>query len=100
LNYKDENFFSDFPMIEYETLYETFQWEIFSVYVTTTDFYYLETEFPSEEDFLFFLMSITERSLFQRDGVLITTNDEVLTLSTCDYDNTDGRFVVHARKLN
>lgn len=97
LKYKDEDFFDTHPTIEYSTLYEDTQWEVFSAYVTSTDFYYIETDFPSEEDYQSFLDSIVEKSLYAPDFEVSAT-DTILTLSTCAYDFNDARFVVHARK--
>ncbi|SDZ35434.1 sortase B [Evansella caseinilytica] len=97
LHYKEEDFFDEFRTIQFHTLYEETEWEIFSVYVTDTDFYYIETDFPTTDDYLLFLDNIIGRSLYQSD-ITFSSNDQLLTLTTCDYDLEDGRFVVHAKK--
>jgi sortase B len=82
----------------YDTLFEGYDVEVFSVYTTTTDFYYIETDFGSDEDYASFLEKIKERSLYQTD-TKVTADDQILTLSTCDYalDPEAGRLVVHAK---
>ncbi|WP_084787972.1 class B sortase [Anaerobacillus alkalidiazotrophicus] len=98
INFKDEYFFNKFRVIEYHNLYEQTEWEIFSVYVTNTDFYYIETDFSTNSDYQLFLDSIVKRSLFETD-IEVMVGDQIMTLSTCDYDFEDARLVVHAKKV-
>ncbi|UNC93080.1 class B sortase [Candidatus Contubernalis alkaliaceticus] len=98
LNYSNESFLNQYGIIRFDTLYEEIEWEIFSVYVTDTDFYYIETEFASGDDYLLFLKGISERSLFKTD-IHPSVDNVILTLSTCSYDFEDARFVVHARRI-
>ncbi len=72
--------------------------KFFSVYTTTTDFYYIETDFESDAAYTAFLKQIQDKSLYKTDTKL-TANDEIITLSTCDYalDPEAGRLVVHAK---
>lgn len=98
MKYKEKDFFNKNSIIEFDTLYEKMKWEIFSVYVTATDFNYIQTYFPTRNDFGIFLNSIKERSLFKRD-IVVAVEDKILTLSTCSYEFTDARFVVHAKRI-
>jgi len=98
MNYKDETYFRENPTFEVTDQYGTHTFEIFSVYVTTIDFYFIETRFPKDEDFEGFLDSIIERRKFATD-VEVTAEDHLLTLSTCTYEYDDARFVVHARRV-
>ncbi|MBJ7983078.1 class B sortase [Bacillus cereus] len=94
----EEDFFMSHRKLYYDTLFEGYDVEVFSVYTTTTDFYYIETDFGSNEDYASFLEKIKERSLYQTD-TKVTADDQILTLSTCDYalDPEAGRLVVHAK---
>jgi len=96
--YVDKEFFDSHPIVLFDTLYDRFDAEIFSVYRTTTDFDYIKTDFESDEEFQEFLDIIQEKSLHQSD-VAVTKDDKILTLSTCDYmlDPDKGRLVVHAK---
>lgn len=98
MRYKREDFLNRHSIIEFNTLYEKMKWEIFSVYVTAADFNYIQTYFPTRNEFGIFLDSIKERSLFKRD-IVVAVEDKILTLSTCSYEFTDARFVVHAKRI-
>ncbi len=99
VNYKEEEYFRENPTFEVTDQYGTHTFEIFSVYITTIDFYFIETRFPEDEDFEGFLDSIIERRKFDTD-VEVTAEDHLLTLSTCTYEYDDARFVVHARRVD
>jgi sortase B len=98
MKYKDEDFFYDSLVFRFDTLYEDYEWEIFSAYVTDTDFYYIQTSFSDDAEWLAFLNTVHEKSMFETD-VQLTADDVVLTLSTCTYEFDDARFVIHARLL-
>ena len=94
--YADADFFEKNRMIRFDTLYKDYEWEVFSTYVTSTDFYYIDTTFKDDTEWLDFLHQIQQKSLHQTD-IELQTDDVVLTLSTCDYSFENARFVVHAR---
>ena len=71
-------------------------WQIFSVYVIKTESYYITTEFDSDEEYIDFLNTIKNRSLYDFN-VNLGKDDRILTLSTC-YSETE-RTVVHARVI-
>ncbi|MGM9929023.1 MAG: class B sortase [Bacillus sp. (in: firmicutes)] len=95
--YLDEDFYKEHPTILYDTLYESYELEVFAAYKTTTDFYYIQTDFSNDEAFLQLVEKIQERSVIPSD-IEVTATDQIVTLSTCDYglDREDGRLVVHA----
>ncbi len=82
--------------ITFNTENESSTWQIFSIYKidTTTD--YLKTTFTGNE-FKNFVHMITQRSIYNFN-VPVSTNDKILTLSTCHGDKQ--RLVVHAKKLS
>lgn len=74
-------------------------WEIFSVYETTTDEYYIQTRFSSDEDYYSFIKDLQNKSAFKTD-VLLKATDDVMTLSTCyKFNHVNGRLVVNAVKV-
>ncbi len=99
MGYKNEKYFFDHPLITFSTLYETNQWEVFSAYVTKTDFDYIQTEFPNNEGYENFLKNISCKSLYETN-VHVEADDIILTLSTCSYEFPNARFVVHAKKID
>ncbi|MGX2961148.1 class B sortase [Peribacillus sp. JNUCC 23] len=96
--YLDNEFFQKNRHFQYDTLYEGFEAEIFSVYMTTTDFDYIQTDFADQKEYASFLQMIQDKSLFPTDTV-VGADDSILTLSTCDYtlDKEEGRLVIHAK---
>lgn len=72
-------------------------WKVFSVYTIEPEVYYLRINFKTE-DFQTFLDTLIKRSLYDF-GVAMTTDDKVLTLSTCN-DAGNKRVVVHAKMIN
>ena len=82
---------------------EQLQLEVFAAYETTTDFYYIETDFTNES-FEQFIKTIKKKSVITFEEN-INGSDQIITLSTCVSDSSsDERFVVHAkvveRKVN
>ena len=74
-------------------------WEIFSVYETTTDEYYIETYFDSQDSYYNFIKDLQNKSAFQTD-VLLKATDDVMTLSTCfKFHSENGRLVVNAVRV-
>ena len=71
-------------------------WQIFSVYKIKTETYYITTNFNSDNEYMDFLDTIKNRSLYNF-GVNLSKDDKILTLSTC-YSDTE-RTVVHARLI-
>lgn len=72
-------------------------WQIFSIYLTEVESYYLRTIFASSEDHQTFIDTLTSRSIKDFNNKP-TTNDKILTLSTCD-DTGTKRFVIHAKMI-
>ena len=60
--------------------------------------YYQFTDAVSETEFEYNMMQVEDMSLYDT-GVSAEYGDELLTLSTCDYYTSDGRFVVVAKKI-
>lgn len=96
--FTEEDFFREKGAISFETLHERYTVEVFSVYRTTTDFYYIRTEFEDDEDYESFLQEIRDKSIYP-SHVPVMPDDRIITLSTCDYwlDREEGRLVVHGK---
>src|SRR5690625_2000525 len=92
-NYLDEDFFKNHKTINYDTMYGSYDAEVFAVYYTTTDFDYIQTDFASDEDYAAFLNEVEQKSEIQADFD-VNADDEIVTLSTCDYtlDPDEGRL--------
>ena len=71
-------------------------YQIFSVYKIKAEDYYITTNFNTNNEYLNFLNTIKNRSIYNFN-VTLTENDSIITLSTC-YSDTE-RTVVHAKKI-
>lgn len=94
----DEDFFEAHRTFEFDTLYDSYEAEIFAVYNTLTDFNYIQTHFDNDEEYALFLSDIQNASLYQ-SAVDVSVDDTIITLSTCDYqlDKDEGRLVLQAK---
>ena len=76
---------------------ETQVYEVFSVYQTEKEDYYIQTNFDTEKEFNTFAQTIKKRS--KKDfNVDVNKEDNILTLSTCA-NNNKYRVVLHAKKI-
>lgn len=98
--FMDKDFFESHQTFEIETLYNTYEAQIFSVYNTTTDFNYIETDFSDDNEYEQYLLNVQHESKYQTD-IEVDATDQVITLSTCDYeiDENEGRLVIQAKLI-
>ena len=92
-------FFENHQRVYLDTLYGTFRFEVFSVYIThREDPDYRSHYFGSEDAYLEYLNRIRDRGLFKDTSFEFTPYDRILTLSTCNSDEgSTKRTIVHAR---
>lgn len=101
-NYNDLEFLEENPYIYFSTEEEDMVWQIFSVFYTDLDFYYIEAN-PSDAAFGAILKEAKSKNEYIID-VPVTTKDKILTLSTCTGayvpgDRDSYRYVVMAKLL-
>lgn len=72
-------------------------WKVFSIYTIEPEVYYLKTNFKTEP-YDKFLNTIKSRSIYDF-GIDVSTDDKILTLSTCDNTGTK-RIAVHAKMIS
>lgn len=97
-SYLQQDYANAHSKIYMDTLYEGYDVEVFAAYETTIDFYYIETEFTTDDAFLKFIEEVKDRSVIQMD-VEIGAADKIITLSTCKDSvmSDDHRFVVQGK---
>lgn len=103
--YKDKSFYEKHPLISFDTIYEKGTYQIMYVFRSKV---YKETEIVfkyyqfidanGEQEFDSYMEEMAALSLYET-GVSAEYGDQLLTLSTCDYQESDGRFVVVAKKI-
>lgn len=103
--YKSESYYKEHPVILFDTIYEKGTYQImyvFNSHIYTEDEitfkYYQMIEIDSEKEFESNMKSMQEIALYNT-GVEAVYGDQLLTLSTCDYGEDDGRFVVVAKRV-
>ena len=106
LKYQNEEFAKTHPYIYYSTIEEDMVWQVFAVFYTDIKFDYIEPN-PADATFNSLLKKAQDLSFYDYD-VEVSSNDKILTLSTCTYrmaDDTklhypnDYRYVVMAKLL-
>ena len=96
--FADQQYANEHPVFMYETNDATYRFEVFAAYETTTDYYYLETQF-TDETFGQFLLDIQSRSVITMP-VDVSVEHHIVTLSTCTTSANDTeRFVIHAKVI-
>lgn len=98
--YRELDFLNQHPLIYFGTGTEDRYWKIFAAYPTDTNFYYIDTDFKDDDEFMSLVAQMKKQSLFNTN-VDVEASDKILTLSTCTYeefgDSGNGRFVIEAR---
>lgn len=104
--YSSENYYKEHARIQFDTIYEKGSYEIMYVFRSkvyseeeVTFKYYQFINAASEQEFNSYMKEMAELSLYDT-GITAAYGDKLLTLSTCDYQESDGRFVVVAKKIN
>ncbi|HDN2514134.1 TPA: class B sortase [Clostridioides difficile] len=79
---------------------ENLMYEVFAVYVTdANDTGSISTQFNTKEEFTSYIKLILSKSIYN-PNINIKDTDRILTLSTCSYEFSDARLVVHAKLIN
>jgi sortase B len=84
-NYYDKSFYDNHKFITITLDNEIRNYEIFSVYVETSDWSYMNLNFNSNTDWYNHLLKLKNNSLYDT-GIDIKEDDEVLILQTCSYN--------------
>lgn len=104
--YKTLEGYKESPIIEFNTLYDTYYFKVFSAfYINATPaddnnyfFNFMITDFSTDERFSKFTDELKKRSVIDT-GISVQPDDKLLTLVTCTYEFNDARFVVVGRMV-
>lgn len=100
--YSNKAFYDANPVIDFNTIYEDHSYQIFSVFITTANEggfdYHLFVD-GTEEEFNAFVAKCKELSLYDT-GVDVNYGDKLITLSTCEHNVSNGRYVVVAKQIS
>ncbi|MBQ9828445.1 MAG: class B sortase [Lachnospiraceae bacterium] len=108
-DYSDKSFCDEHPIINFDTLWEEGRYQVVAVIMTDAwgedgvdgkGFQYSEyPDFASEEEFNTYMQNVNRYKLYDT-GVEVVYGDRLLTLSTCQYTQEDGRCAIIAKKIN
>lgn len=106
MKYKEEKFYKEHPTIRFTTTTEDSTFEILSVFKSRVYYkneqnvfrYYYFINAETEEEYNNFVNESKKASIYDT-GKTATFGEQLLTLSTCEYSQENGRFVVIAKKI-
>ena len=106
LKYEDENYYKEHPTIQFTTVNEDCTYDIIAVFKSRVYYkseqnvfrYYYFINAENEEEYNNYVEESKKASLYDT-GKTAEYGDQLLTLSTCEYSQEDGRFVIVARKV-
>lgn len=106
LQYADKAFFDAHPLIEFDTLTRLENYAVVAVFTSQDEVdspqffpYQQYVTFENETAFAAYQADIEARALY-RSEVSFTAGDALLTLSTCEYSQENGRLVVIAKRVD
>lgn len=103
--YAKESFYKEHKKIIFDSIYETAEYEVMYVFYSKVydndDLvfkYYQFINANSEKEFNYYMDEMEKIKLYDT-GVTAHYGDTLLTLSTCEYNQKDGRFAVVAKRV-
>lgn len=103
--FKNKDFWKEHRTIRFDSLYEKQTYEVIAVFKTVvyTDSanefrYYRFSDAETPEQFDEYIYKCKEKALYDT-GVSAEYGDKLITLSTCEYSNANGRLVLVAKKV-
>lgn len=102
--YFQYDFYDSHRYIYFDTLKELHTYEILAVFLTTASqgegfAYHMFVDAQSEEEFTDYV-NTCKRLSFYDTGVEAAYGDSLITLSTCEYSQPNGRLVVVAKRIS
>lgn len=106
MDFKDSDYLKEHSTITFDTIYRPGTFEIFATFLAA-DYgsdsdafqYYNFINAESEEELTEYLDNIKALSLYYDEDNAPVFGDEIITLSTCDYTQKNGRFAVLAKRI-
>lgn len=103
-DYIDKETWDKNSFIQFDTLYEHHEYEIFAVFKTTASLgegftYHQFVDAESEEEFNRFIATCKDLAFYDT-GITPKYGDKIICLSTCEYTLVNGRLVVAAYRIS
>ncbi len=106
IKYAEEDFYKEHTKIQFATTNEDATYEILAVFYSRVYYkreknvfrYYYFVNANNEDEYNDYVNNAKKASIYDT-GVTAKYGDQLLTLSTCEYSQKNGRFVVVAKKV-
>ena len=103
MNYTSRYYQQQHPYIQFDTLLERHTYEIIAVFKTSASVgkgfpYHTFVDAETPEEFNEFVANCKKLSLYNIEATA-EYGDKLITLSTCEYSQTNGRLVVVAKRI-
>lgn len=93
----DRDYYDNHKYVEITTSNAKKKYEIFSVFVETNDFSYMDITFDNDDEYLKHINNLKSKSMYDT-GVTLSKDDEILILQTCsehpDYRNYQKKYLL------
>lgn len=106
MDFKDSDYLKEHSTITFDTIYRPGTYQIFASFLSAAyddasdEFkYYNFINADSEEELTEYLDNIKALSLYYDEDNAPVFGDKIITLSTCDYTQENGRFAVLAKRI-
>lgn len=96
VGYADQAYFEEHPAVYLTTPAGKYKIELFSGYTTDRNSSAYTLRFSTKHEFANWLREVSDKSDF-RASMRLSTEDHIVTLSTCAYSFYDARYVVHGK---
>lgn len=93
MKYESQSYYDSHPVLWLVTPEKSYQVDIFTGFVTSTNSEVWQLEFATKEEYQSWLDRMADNAVFESE-VKPQTDDRILTLATCSYEYDDARFVV------
>ena len=89
--------YNNHKYITLETKTNKFRYEIFSVFVETNDFTYMNINFNNSKDWYSHILKLQKKSLY-KTNVKLKSDDDILIMQTCsnnkNYKNYKNKYLL------
>lgn len=96
-NYYDKSYYENNKYIFLDTVEELKKYEIFSVYIETENFDYMDIDFPTKKGYFDHLNELKNKSFYET-GTSLDSDEEVLIIQTCStlekYKDYERKYLI------
>jgi len=103
--YKNKEYYLAHPIIQFDTIYEEFEYEIIAVVLSkvfkktdNTFKFYQFVQADTEAEYDKFIENMKQLSVYDT-GIDACYGEQLLTLVTCSYHTENGRIAILAKKV-